>query len=222
MLILSLLCIPITAYISWETDRSCKELLKQQWPSIHQRDDFSKDDIQSVMDLIDQIDPSGEAEIIFTAGPPCPDFSTIRGKNAPGRSGNTGQLFDKSIDFLKALREMSGRKVRFMFENVVMKDDEQKNFNRRLECTAVVGDSADLGLIRRPRLWWIQVDWAGTGLRMAKRNLLPKVTIPKAVADICPYQCNAAKIPTPTGWTLDPRINARTQLVLSPRIGGEL
>ena len=57
MLILSLLRVPIAAYISWETDRACKELLQQQWPIIHQRGDFSEDDIASILDLLDQIDP---------------------------------------------------------------------------------------------------------------------------------------------------------------------
>ena len=150
MLILQLLCIPITAYISWEIDKSCQDLLRAHFPQVHQRGDFTQDDTGELLELLDRYDPEGLAEIIFTAGPPCPDYSSIRGKRAPGRKGTTGRLFDDCVNFLEKVRAQSGRRICFLFENVVMEEAEYRHFNGRLGCTAVVGDAADLGLYGSP------------------------------------------------------------------------
>ena len=57
-----------------------------------QRGDITKEDAQSVVDLIDQADPHGEAIVKRrTAAPLCQDFSRIT--DGPGHQGERGGLF---------------------------------------------------------------------------------------------------------------------------------
>ena len=90
----------------------------------------------------------------MTAGPPCPDFSRVH--DGPGRGGDTGQLFKEFCQFLEQLEaRLHGRHMAILVENVVMACHGDINyFSQRLQY-----NSADLGVVQRPRLWWCRVDW---------------------------------------------------------------
>ena len=104
------------AYVSWEIDKGCQSPTTHHFPFIQHRGDFTKDDINSLLQFLDSIDPEQDAEILFCAGPPCPDFSSIRGTLAPGRAGSEGQKFDLCIDFLDNLRSKTKRHIRILFK----------------------------------------------------------------------------------------------------------
>ena len=180
-LILSILCIPVLAYVSWEIDKRCNELTSTLFPRVQHRGDFTKDNIDDLLQFLDAIDPEQTAEDIFCAGPPCPDFSQIRGSNAPGRKGTEGQKFDLCIDFVDKLRSRTNRKFRILFESVVMDPAEQTHFDQRLKAKSIVGEAADLKVIRRPRLWWTSVNWDTTKFDLGKHNELRRARIPDAI-----------------------------------------
>ncbi len=152
-LVLQLLCVPLIAYIAWEIDRECIQFTQNKFPKVRHRGDFIKDDIDDLMYELDQIDPDHEAEILFCAGPPCPDFSRIRGSKAPGKAGPEGKKFTQFTEFHEQVRNRCNRQVRSVVENVVFQDPrEADDFSKALQCTPVVCDAADFGIIRRPRL----------------------------------------------------------------------
>ena len=74
-LILSILCIPVLAYVSWEIDQRCNELTSKLFPHVQHRGDFTKDNLDDLITFLDSVDLQQESEIVFCAGPPCPDFS---------------------------------------------------------------------------------------------------------------------------------------------------
>lgn len=45
-------------------------------------------------------------------------------------------------------------------ENVVMERGEPEYFAFRLDCSMIVVDAQHLGIISRPRLWWMRIDWS--------------------------------------------------------------
>ena len=150
-------------WVAWEIDRECVEFTKNKFPAVRHRGEFTKDDIDDLMHELDQIDPDHEAEILFCAGPPCPDFSRIRGDKAPGKAGPEGKKFTQFTEFHEQVRHRCNRQVRSVVEKVVFQDPrEADGFSTALHCTPVVCDSADFGTIRRPRLWWTQVAWDST------------------------------------------------------------
>ena len=98
--------------------------------------------------------------VLFVAAPPCPDFSKIR-DDAPGSAGPEGQKFTQYCAFVNKIEEqIPHKRVGHLVENVLMAKGEADHFSSRLDCQAVACDSADLGLINRPRLWWSRINWS--------------------------------------------------------------
>lgn len=52
------------------------------------------------------------------------------------------------------------RRVGHLVENVVMERGEAEYFASRLDCSMIVVDAQHLGIISRPRLWWMRIDWS--------------------------------------------------------------
>ena len=78
-----------------------------------------------------------------------------------GRSGSEGSKFillcDKA-DQLEGL--LPNHHFDFIIENVLMNDPgDLQYFNERLRAQPIVLDSADLGIVNRPKLWWSRLDW---------------------------------------------------------------
>ena len=63
--------------VSWKIDRACRKVMDARTSWVVQRGDITKEDAQSVKDLIHNTDPDGNAMIVWAAAPPCQDFSRI-------------------------------------------------------------------------------------------------------------------------------------------------
>ena len=137
--------------VAWESDPGCQEVLRMNCPGTELREDVLR---ISATELAGELRERSITQVLLTAGAPCPDFSRIKDEPA-GRQGQEGRKFDASVDILHDLgREFSGR-ITFLFENVVAKDSELlSHFNQRLGVSGFVVEAADVGIIRRPRLWW--------------------------------------------------------------------
>ena len=94
-----------------------------------------------------------------TAGPPCPDYSTIRGDAAPGTEGPEGQKFVKWCEWLNNFEDELGFRIIILVENVCMKPEWATQFDAWLHASHVVADAEDWQIIRRPRFWWTRITW---------------------------------------------------------------
>ena len=100
-------------------DRACCKVMNARTSRVVQRGDISKEDAQSVVDLIGKADPNAEAVIVWTAAPPCQDFSRIT--DGPGHQGERGSLFLTTVELMQKIRCLSAlRRFGFLYENVVM------------------------------------------------------------------------------------------------------
>lgn len=145
----------------WETDPDCQAVTTFHFPDIVHRGDLIQDSAQSLAEDIRACDPSSACLIMVAAGPPCPDFSSITDKSN-GREGAEGSKFITLCNFLQALTErLPSHVIIFGIENVVMNDQSDTNyFSDRLGVQPVLIDGGDMGLVSRPRLWWIPLDWS--------------------------------------------------------------
>ena len=125
------------------------------------RGDLLVDDMRLVAQAIKDADPGGHCLILATAGPPCPDFSPVMGKNR-GRDQPEGSKFIKFCQKLCQLEELLPHHTfAIVVENVVMSDESDcLHFSKALRAQPVLLDSADLGAVSRPRLWWTRLDWS--------------------------------------------------------------
>ena len=149
------------AALLWETDKECIALTTALYPTAMHMGDVDHTSAKAIADQLDQLDPSRTARILVGAGPPCPDYTRIKGSAAPGRKGPEGRKFDALCTLLKEIRRITSREILFLIENVVPANlKDAQHFNKRLECKALLCDPVGLGIIRRPRLWWQQIDWS--------------------------------------------------------------
>ena len=88
------------AHIAWETDPDCIALSQIQFKEVEHRGDILRDTAEALIERLNIIDPGFKAELVVISAPPCPDFSKIRGDNAPGRAGPEGRKFDMFVQFL--------------------------------------------------------------------------------------------------------------------------
>ena len=158
----------VVLFLAWETDPDCTKVTSVRWPDVQNRGDFLKDDPAVVATLIAAtLKQYPGATLLWTGGPPCWDYSRIKGDLAKGRFGSEGQKFERSIEFLHQVEHELGRPFKVLYENVVAKDEDDANyFDVKLQCqlagqpptaTHVVVDAADHGVISRPRMWWFRL-----------------------------------------------------------------
>ena len=171
--------------ILWENDDECCALTSYHFPNAVHMGSIDTTDAASILDALDAADPEGQAAVLITAGPPCPDYTPIKGSSAQGRSGPEGRKFDTLCDLLTAVLQEDRRRATEhlrparhflpLIENVVMQPTEAAHFTARLQPLApgqlaCIGCDADsFGLIRRPRLWWLNINW--TSLPPAMHNM---------------------------------------------------
>ena len=146
--------------VSWEIDDECGRVARHHFPTIKQRGDFMLDDPKEVATLIRRHDEHQCCRILVLAAPPCPDFSIIK-EDSPGIHGEEGSKFPKFVSFLAQLEEeLAQWSFDLLCENVVMqKADEVQYVSSGLKAQPIVVDAADLGLVNRPRLWWLRLNW---------------------------------------------------------------
>ena len=159
--------VDLAAFLSWETDPSCVRVLQKHFPKAQHMGDFELTPPAVVADKVLRIwNDSPDAEVLTTAGPPCPDYSFIK-EDAPGAEGESGRLFQAWCDWLALFEQCLQHKVLLLVECVVMKPEWASHFDECLQANHIVGDSADWGIISRPRFWWTRIAWPSGPLAAA-------------------------------------------------------
>lgn len=148
-------------YMAWEVDEACIRITHNKFPNMEHRGDVFGDSAQAIAERLDYLDHQKERGVLIASGPPCPDFSRIKGSSSAGRQGPEGMKFDGWIDMLEILTPLlTPRPTLKLTENVIPhRKQDIKHFERRLHCRAVQVDANIFGLISRPRLWWLDIAW---------------------------------------------------------------
>ena len=189
-LALEALGVPTMAHIAWETDPDCILFSQEHFKDIEHRGDISRDTAEKLIERLNVIDPELEAELIVISAPPCPDFSKIRGDNAPGRAGPEGMEFDMFVQFLKALEAQCGRTTKVLIENVIFGNKEEADhFSNETQAKPVMVCASDLHLIRRARLWWSRIDWKALPLKKNSFEVYLRIQTPQAWRDKSLHRC---------------------------------
>ena len=151
---------PPKAYISWEIDDDACQVTARMFEVIH-RGNFLNEDFKNLEKMLRDIDPREQCLILLCAGPPCVDFSVVKGDSGLGRDGPEGVKFEQFVDWQKELVKHTGsRPIRRLVENVIpQRRGDVVYFETKLGCQAVIMDAADFKKISRPRVWWSDVDW---------------------------------------------------------------
>ena len=82
-------------FLAWEIDPDCIKVVESHHPEAQNRGDFTADNARQICDAIRAADPEQKTVVLFTGGPPCPDFSPIKGDEGLGRQGAEGKKFDE-------------------------------------------------------------------------------------------------------------------------------
>ena len=172
---------------AWEVDPQAIIVAKKHLPDIITRGNFMDDDPEDIAQLIRDYDPDGTKLILWLSAPPCPDFSSIKGDEAPGKEGPEGQKFLRFTEFANSVEErLPNKKFGYLVENVILQDrGEADLFSLQMNCNVVAIDAADYGLINRPRLWWSRIQWdqvkvqpfTGRPLRWGKLQGFPRIYV---------------------------------------------
>ena len=178
------------AHIAWETDPDCIAVSQTQFNEVEPRGDISKDTAEALIERLNIIDPDIEAELVIVSAPPCPDFSKIRGDNAPGRAGPEGRKFDVFVQLLKNLEAHCGRKTNVLVENVVFGNkSEADHFSTEINARPVMVCSRDFHLIRRARLRWSRTHWESLPFKMSSFEGFTRIHAPEAWTDKSQHRC---------------------------------
>eukprot|EP00971_Amphidinium_carterae_P324802 6454740-Amphidinium_carterae.1 len=165
------------ATVAWEPDLECGHLLRKLPSLVAIREDIFAETPQSLHTLADVLDPSGSKPVLFTGGPPCWDHSWIK-RNAPGASGAEGRKTLIAASLVQKFSSLSSRQTAFLFEQVVPQQvQEVELITEALACKYVLIDAADFGVIRRPRLWFSQVDWSQMPCQRSSEGPHPRVHV---------------------------------------------
>ncbi len=107
-------------YLSWEMDAECQVLIKIKRPEVVEMGHFDLIDVKSVWNDISKL-LDEHTVLLITAGPPCKNFSRIRGTESPGKSGKESAKF---VRFCKVAEPSFGQRLQFPIENVWPEDPE--------------------------------------------------------------------------------------------------
>ena len=156
--------------LSWETDEDCARFVEEKFGSIPMGDalHFQVDD---VFHLVQQHTSHRQFIVLITAGPPCPDFSTIR-QDPPGLGGESGWLLQHMLEIEDEIRhKFKGYPVETIMENVVPHPsirDQLLQTTARLAMDPIVVDAADGKMVHRRRLWWTSAHWSDIDTKLSK------------------------------------------------------
>lgn len=206
---------PLRKVIAWEIDPEAILVAQHHIPDIVCRGDFLDDEPQDVAQTVRDFNTDGKVRVVFLGAPPCPDFSTIKGDDAPGSHGQEGQKF---LKFVKFAREVEGLlhpiPVGYLVENVILQDrGEIDFFSSALECQAVIMDSADYQVVSRPRLWWSRIPWpsqthhpfTNQPLQWTKNQKLYRLHVGEPPHDLNTIQTD--------GWSFHPTVVNRQKIL---------
>ena len=123
--------------------------------------------------------------VLNTAGPPCPDFSRIKG----------GEEAKKEKRVMEQQLKQVGFHIALVVENVHMQSNSDLAwFSSVMRAEPILGDAADFGVIRRPRL--DRVPWDTYDKTLKKQSKIRNLKIPGARRISRPLRSMATTSPT--------------------------
>ena len=148
-------------FLAWEVDEVCCRITTAHYPDMIHRGNIFTDNMDDISKYIHDADPAAEWGVLICAGPPCPDFSRIKGDSGAGREGPEGRKFADWLDTMSELQpKLLPRLILRLVENVIPhRKQDIKFFENKMDAKAVQMDSNMFGLISRPRLWWSDIKW---------------------------------------------------------------
>ena len=126
-------------YAASEVCENAMAISKKNWPDIVQWGDVNRLHLPFVPDLI-------------LAGPPCQDLSTAS-HTRTGLCGERSGLFFRFLNLLKLAQTLNPN-LKFLMENVRMKDSESNKITQALGVKPVAINSSDYVPQSRQRLYW--------------------------------------------------------------------
>lgn len=132
--------LPVNKYIASEIDGKSIAVTQRKFPETVQIGDAR----YASLDYLFDID-------LLLGGSPCQDLTFTR--KGAGLNGEKSKLF---FEFAKAKKRLNPRW--FLFENVLMAEDDKNVISENLECRPIEIDSANFSAQSRKRLYWTNIE----------------------------------------------------------------
>ena len=229
-IVLKRLTCNVVAHLSWETDEVTKDFLAWRFPASMAMGDANESNVQTIEEALRRLSVPDNTLVVISGGPPCVDHSRIKKYRARQDKGPEGKKLANLARFVSKLKEGLPWECRFLVEHVVHWGNKSiACINQIWGVKAVVADAADLGLIRKPRVWWTdaawgnELKWTRTGMTTCPWKLQIDGVVPLAPKDAnvgsidgvkykLPWQVRSgiSLLPCPTrqsdekGWSLPP------------------
>ena len=147
---LSSMGLRIRAILDWEVDPAALAVSAEAYKGLRfKRGDITQDDPEDISRILQQLLQDHPSRVLVTAGPPCPDFSTINA-SAQGKDGSSGHLFVVFVRFLQAIERTMGAQFPLLVENVFMQNSTDVEwFSKELQATPIAADASAFGMISR-------------------------------------------------------------------------
>lgn len=140
--------IKVDCYYASEIDRNCIQLTQRHFPNTIQLGDVCKID-NNVLKTLPKID-------LLIGGSPCQNLS--RAGNGMGLKGDESKLFYEYVRVLKWIKENNNPNIKFLLENVEMKNSNKETISYELKTQPILINSKLVSAQNRPRLYWLNFD----------------------------------------------------------------
>lgn len=152
--------VKVDSYYASEIEKSSIMVTQTNFPNTIQIGDMTNID-EEFLKTLPRID-------LVLSGTPCRDVSKATTKNGSpnwkkmheigtGLEGKHSRLFYNFVDILKWIKENNNKDVKFLFENVDMKDNDRDEISSLLEVEPTLIDSADFSAQNRRRYYWTNI-----------------------------------------------------------------
>ena len=140
--------IKVDCYYASEINQNCIQLTQRHFPNTIQLGDVCKID-DNVLKTLPKID-------LLIAGSPCQNLS--RAGNGMGLKGDESKLFYEYVRVLKWIKEKNNPNIKFLLENVEMKNSNKEIISNELNTQPILINSKLVSAQNRPRLYWCNFD----------------------------------------------------------------
>ena len=140
--------IKVDSYYASEINQNCIQLTQRHFPNTIQLGDVCKID-NNVLKTLPKID-------LLIAGSPCQNLS--RAGNGMGLKGDESKLFYEYVRVLKWIKEKNNPNIKFLLENVEMKNSNKEIISNELNTQPILINSKLVSAQNRPRLYWCNFD----------------------------------------------------------------
>ena len=140
--------IKVDSYYASEINQNCIQLTQRHFPNTIQLGDVCKID-DNVLKTLPKID-------LLIAGSPCQNLS--RAGNGMGLKGDESKLFYEYVRVLKWIKENNNPNIKFLLENVEMKNSNKETISNELKTQPILINSKLVSAQNRPRLYWCNFD----------------------------------------------------------------